>query len=60
MRTQETSQKEKIEKGKEEESQNEIHKESRTKENTIKQKKKQYKQEGSPNKENAEKDKDIN
>ena len=44
MRTQETAKKRKIEKGKEEESQNKIQKESRTKEN-IKQKEEQYKQE---------------
>ena len=54
MRTQESSEKDKIEKGKEEESRNEIQKESRTNENTIKQKKKQYKQDESPNKENTE------
>ena len=50
-----------MEKGKEEVSQNEIQKESRTKENTIKQKKKQDKQEESQIKENTERygDKDI-
>ena len=55
-------QKEKIEKGKEEESQHKIQKESRTKENIIRQKKEQYKQEESQNKENTERDgdKDIN
>ena len=53
MRTQETAKKRKIEKGKEEESQYKIQKESRTKEN-IKQKEEQYKQEKSQNKENIE------
>ena len=49
-------------KGKEEESQHKIQKESRTKENIIRQKKEQYKQEESQNKENTERDgdKDIN
>ena len=52
------SKKEKIEKGKEEESQNKIQKKSRTKENVIRQKKEQYKQEEIQNKENTKKDGD--
>ena len=52
------SQKEKIEKGKEEESQHKIQKESRTQENIIKQKKELYKQEESHSKENTERDED--
>ena len=50
------SQKGKTEKGKEEDSHNKIQKESRTKENIIKQKKEQYKQDQSQNKENTESD----
>ena len=52
------SKKEKIEKGKEKESQNKIQKKSRTKENVIRQKKEQYKQEEIQNKENTKRDGD--
>ena len=45
MRTQETAKKRKIEKGKEEESQNKIQKESRTKGNILKQNEEQCKHE---------------
>ena len=56
------SQKGETEKGKEEEIQHKIQKESRTKANIIKQKKEQCEQEESQNKENAnrDRDKDIN
>ena len=56
------SQKEQIQKGKEEKSQHKIQKESRTKENIIKQKKEQYNQEESQSKESTKRDgdKDIN
>ena len=47
-----------IQKGKEEESQNKIQKESRTEGNIIKQKQEQYKHEESQNKENTERDGD--
>ena len=62
MRTQEPAKKRKIGKGKEEQSQNIIQKDSRTKGNIINQNEQHFKQEESQNKENTERDgdKDIN